>query len=70
MLRGKVVCPRRSKPQVVKAITDKYTAWKVTLKWGGGKSTSRTKGRKTVEYNDLDKKLHKENEADHPGDVC
>ncbi len=38
MQKGKVVCPRGSEPQIIKAATDKYTAWKVTLKRGGGKS--------------------------------
>jgi hypothetical protein len=50
MRKGKVVCTRGSKPQVIKATADKYTAWKATLKRGGGKSKSQIKGRKTIEY--------------------
>jgi hypothetical protein len=59
MRKGKVVRPRGSKPQVLKASTDKYAALKATLKRGGGKSKSQTKGNKTIEYKDLDKNSKK-----------
>ncbi len=59
MQKGKVVCPCGTKPQVIKAATDKYAAWKATLKWGGGKSKSQTWEKKTIEYKDLDKNSKK-----------
>jgi hypothetical protein len=59
MQKGKVVCPRGSEPQIVKAYTDRYAAWKAALKWGGGKSISQTKEKKTIEYKNLDKNSRK-----------
>jgi hypothetical protein len=55
MQKGKVACPRGSKPQVVKVAAEKYAAWKVELKRSGGKSKSQKKGKMTIEYKDLDK---------------
>jgi hypothetical protein len=59
MQKGKVVCPRESKPQVIKATADRYAAWKATLKQGSGKYKSQTKGKKNIEYKDLDKNSKK-----------
>jgi hypothetical protein len=59
MRKGKVVCTCGSDPQVFKATADRNAAWKAALKGGGGKSKSQTKGEKTIEYKDLDKKSKK-----------
>ncbi len=56
MQKGKIVCPRGSKPQVIKAATNEYAAYKEELKRSSVKPKSLVKGKKTVEYKDLDKK--------------
>ena len=64
MIKGVIMCPRKNKPQIVQAAEKSFADYKAKFKKSGKtKNGDKRKGKRSVEFKDLDKNSKKMREA-------